>query len=307
MKNSSVTKVCSDLCFILGFFCLYRPLNSFLWPLVALVAACLVDGLIITHIRNGVLRFLAALLPGLCLLMCSTVMQYVAMGVALAYYLIFVAAGMNVMEIWKYRSIFIAMICVDVFVMVIALIGGLAGLGSAVLSVLFMAFGAITLRTLRMGASMSFKWNMKNAGSFAVPVVASILASVVVYFLLLGIWYLLSLTIVLNVGVAERPAYGTRMHKTPDVAVNQNAYVMEETEENDTEENKEPAKYTILDEMKRPYILYIVIGIAAAGIFFLVYEGVADLHPCGPIHRHHTPLRTVLRLPSPDHNGDEKR
>lgn len=272
MKDSAVTKVCSDVCFILGIICFYRPLDVFIWPLVALVAACLIDGLLIRHIGNGLLRFLAALLPGLCILMCSTTMQYVAMGVALAYYLIFVAAGMKSMEIWTYRSVFIAMTCVMVFALVIALIGNFAGLGSVVFCLLFIVFGAITLRKMRMGASMSFKWNMKNAGTFAVPVLASILASVVVYFLLLGIWYLLNLIIVPNVGVAERPAYGTRMHKVQEALINQNAYVMEETEENDTEENKEPAKYTILDEFKRPYVLYIVIGVAAVGVFFLVYK-----------------------------------
>ena len=273
MRDSAVTKVCADICFVLGFFCLYPPLNAFIWPLLALVLACLVDGLVLVRIKSKALRAVLALLPALCLLFAKTTMQYVAIGVAVGYYLLFAVSGLSEMELWTYRSIYTAMLVVNVFALIILLIGGFAGLGSVLFCLLFIGLGALTLRKMRMGASMSFKWNMSNLTGVVVPVLAAIGASVVVYYILVGIMYLLSLIIVPNIAIADKPEFGSGHRESVSISINQDAYVMQEIGEAEEEDLMSKIfKENFLDKMDLSFLKYVLLGVVALVVFILVFR-----------------------------------
>ena len=273
MKESAVLKTSSDICFVLGLFCLFAPLGLFLWPLLALSAACLADGLLLCRIKNTALRIALSLLPALCLLMAHSAIQYIAMGAALVYFFVFIWTGMPSMKIWTYRGFFTAFVCVGTVVLAVALIAGFAVIGSIVFFFLFLILGALALRLMRMGASMSLKWNVSNMGSFVVPVLFSIAASVVVYLVLLGIVWLLGQVIVPYAGKAERPSYTSSVTSKTPVPLNQSTFQSVEDYDRIDQDEGEPAKRNIADLMRQyPYIKYIVLGVAAVIVFIIVYR-----------------------------------
>ena len=279
MKESAVLKTCSDICFVLGLFCLFAPLGSFLWPLLALSVACLADGILLCRIKNAALRIVLSLLPALCLLMAHSAIQYIAMGVALLYFFVFTWSGMPSMKIWTYRGFFTAFVCVGVVVLAVALIAGFAVMGSVVFFFLFLILGALALRLMRMGASMSLKWNVSNMGSFVAPVLISIAAAVVVYFVLLGIVWLLGQVIVPYAGKAERPSYTSAESSKMPVPLNQSTFQSLDDYDRLDEIGYEPAKRNIADVMREyPYIKYIVLGVAATAEADGVDSAVTSLY-----------------------------
>jgi hypothetical protein len=273
MKESAVLKTSSDICFVLGLFCLFAPLGPFLWPLLALSAACLADGLLLCRIKNTALRIALSLLPAPCLLMAHSAIQYIAMGAALVYFFVFIWTGMPSMKIWTYRGFFTAFVCVGTVLLAVALIAGFAVIGSVVFFFLFLILGALALRLMRMGASMSLKWNVSNMGSFVVPVLFSIAAAVVVYFVLLGIVWLLGQVIVPYAGKAERPSYTSGVISKTPVPLNQSTFQSVDDYDRIDQDEGEPAKRNIADLMRQyPYIKYIVLGVAAVIVFIIVYR-----------------------------------
>jgi len=202
MKNNAVLRVGADLCFYFSILHIFDAFRRWRLPMALFAAACFALGFLIVRFRQKPVRFLLALLPGLCFLLAESSPLLIFPGFAWLYYILVMTAGNYALPLDEYRRSYRILLVIALFFIVANIFnstiyrGHLISPESLIYVFLFLVLGVLAMRGMQMGATMDHSWQFSNVLSvIGVPLLAiggSTLVYLILRFCAPGIRFLLA-------------------------------------------------------------------------------------------------------------------
>lgn len=179
MKRTAAYRITADLCFYFSILSIFPALRPWQTPMALFAAAVLAVSLIAVYCPYGPLRFLLALLPGLCFL--KAPLSWLLFFPALGWLYVILMLTMGNFALWldEYRRNYGAMLVIVLCSLAaniahsIVTHGQVISLPSLIYAFAFLCLGVLAMRQMQMNANMSLNWRLYNA---AVVVGAPVLA-----------------------------------------------------------------------------------------------------------------------------------
>ena len=185
MKDYAPLRIAGDQCFLFAMACIFASEAS--QPLLygAMVAACLILGILAVWTDSIPLRILCTLPPAGLLLLANGLIPMIFLGVAWLYYALLLATAHGGIEYTAYRTALIFMTVVVIFCIMMTKAIGLFRnrdfTAESIFLITMLMLGFLTLQTIRMCVRTSVRWKLQNLMTIAVPTFGFAGISVLLY------------------------------------------------------------------------------------------------------------------------------
>ncbi|MBR5410933.1 MAG: hypothetical protein IK104_09695 [Clostridia bacterium] len=182
MRSFVSFRLAAVMCLASGVLCMFSPFKES-WPAFALlIGLTLIAGFGAAGSAKPAIRLVWGLLPAVSLVLAGsgwTVMA--ALLVLTGYIALFLTLGRFSIEHWRYRGSVYFIFAVAFLFVVISGLGSVNSMPSTLMSAAAPVLALLALRSLRMGAAPSLKWQAGNVGLFLLPVACGVLVGAVLW------------------------------------------------------------------------------------------------------------------------------
>ena len=173
MKDYAPLRIAGDQSFYFLLVCLFAAPYAQPWLFAAMLAACLILGVLAVRFDSVPLRILCTLPSAAVFLLADGLLPILFLLPAWLYFILLYATGSTAVEYYVYRRAFIFMLGFSAFCFLLS--AGLiffrnfdfraefGFLGSLAV------FGVLTLQTVRMSVQTNLRWKLRNLAALAVP------------------------------------------------------------------------------------------------------------------------------------------